>query len=85
VPYDQHVEHGHGIVLDFELKKGKLHVAQAASKANAHPTLETASCVHLSLPRHLEQNADVVRSSLNRYRLEDLKTGDVVIYRAVPE
>lgn len=62
MPYDQHVEQGHGIVIDFELKKGKLHVAQAASKANAHPTLETSS-----------------------YRLEDLKTGDVVIYRAVPE
>lgn len=76
-------------MLEFEAKKGKLHVAQAATKQNHYPTLE--SVTYVFYPPNLDSIflpawtlTTVPLSSILRYRLEDLKTGEVSIYRAVP-
>lgn len=75
-------------MLDFEVKKGKLHVAQAATKQNHYPTLESVTYVvilskpRLTFPSGLDPDTRAL-SSILRYRLEDLKTGEVSIYRAV--
>lgn len=76
-------------MLEFEAKKGKLHVAQAATKQNHYPTLESVTYVFLfPKPRltFLPGLGPDTRflSSILRYRLEDLKTGQISIYRAVP-
>ncbi|KAL7414830.1 hypothetical protein BDY24DRAFT_384729 [Mrakia frigida] len=58
--YAMEVGQGVAIVLEFEVKKSKIRVVQAAGKANHYPTLESVS-----------------------YRLEDLKAGDVRVFRPV--
>lgn len=61
VSYQTDVARNVGVVLEFEEKKSKAHVAQASGKANHYPSLDSVN-----------------------YRLEDLKNGEVKVFRPTP-